>query len=348
MSKKNRGRQRTLPARFDAPEPRAENKMSVISFGGIEEITSPLDYVKTNYDTYNDYYIPPIDRQALSKIANIAAYHGAVLRARTTMVAGGFVSGGGMSQSQMRATALNLLMFGDVALLKVRNAFGAINRLQPLPSMYLRRRKNGKFVLLQRGGNITYSPDDIIFITQYDPEQQIYGIPDYLGGLQSAMLNFEATRFRQKYYKNGAHLGYILYATDPDMSPELEIEIRKKIEESKGAGNFRSMFINIPNGKAEGVKIIPVGDTGAKDEFVNIKNISAQDQLVAHRFPAGLAGIIPQNSTGLGDPLKYREAYRQDEIIPMQNFIAEEINNGGIPARLRVSFDNKPVEDAGA
>lgn len=73
----------------------------------------------------------------------------------------------------------------------------------------------------------------------------------------------------------------------------------KKIEQSKGAGNFRSMFINIPNGKPDGVKIIPVGDVATKDEYVNIKCISAQDQLTAHRFPPGLAGIIPDNVDGL-------------------------------------------------
>jgi capsid portal protein len=39
-----------------------------------------------------------------------------------------------------------------------------------------------------------------------------------------------------------------------------------------------------------------------KDEFANIKNISAQDVLTAHRFPAGLAGILPTDGAILGAP----------------------------------------------
>ncbi|EMM4355886.1 phage portal protein, partial [Escherichia coli] len=47
----------------------------------------------------------------------------------------------------------------------------------------------------------------------------------------------------------------------------------------------------------------------------------------AHRFPPGLAGIIPANTAGLGDPLKSREAYYRDEVIPMRRLIMEGINS---------------------
>ncbi|HHV6557876.1 TPA: phage portal protein, partial [Haemophilus influenzae] len=134
------------------------------------------------------------------------------------------------------------------------------------------------------------------------------------------------TVFRRRYFSNGAHMGFILYSTDPDLTEEMEEEIAKKISESKGVGNFRSMFVNIANGHPDGLKVIPIGDTGTKDEFANIKNISAQDVLTAHRFPAGLSGIIPTNTGGLGDPLKYREVYHYDEVMPLQEIIAETIN----------------------
>lgn len=80
--------------------------------------------------------------------------------------------------------------------------------------------------------------------------------------------------------------------------------LKEKIASSKGVGNFRSMFVNIPNGKEKGIQLIPVGDIATKDEFERIKNITAQDILVGHRFPVGKAGIIPQGTTSLGDPTK--------------------------------------------
>lgn len=141
-------------------------------------------------------------------------------------------------------------------------------------------------------------------------------------------------------------MGFILYTTDPDLSEDMEDEIRKKIEKSKGVGNFKSMFINIPDGSPDGVKLIPIGDTGTKDEFANIKNISAQDVLTAHRFPPGLGGIIPSNNGGLGDPLKYREAYQLDEVFPLQEIIEEAINSDfEIKKSMQVKFKKPQITE---
>ncbi|HBC3157583.1 TPA: phage portal protein, partial [Escherichia coli O146] len=93
----------------------------------------------------------------------------------------------------------------------------------------------------------------------------------------------EASLFRRRYYNNGAHMGFLLYTNDPGITTEMEDEIREKVAESKGLGNFRNLYINIPKGSPDGVKIIPIGEVSAKDEFSNIKGISAQDVFTAHR-----------------------------------------------------------------
>ena len=61
-------------------------------------------------------------------------------------------------------------------------------------------------------------------------------MPDYLGGLQSALLNQDATLFRRKYFLNGAHMGFIFYATDPNMDDDTEEEMKEMIANSKGGG----------------------------------------------------------------------------------------------------------------
>ncbi len=54
---------------------------------------------------------------------------------------------------------------------------------------------------------------------------------------------------------------------------------------SRGVGNFRSMFINIPNGNEKGIQLIPVGDIATKDEYEKIKNVTVQEVITGHRFP---------------------------------------------------------------
>lgn len=308
-----------------------------------------LDYTGLGFDDTHNCYLPPINRFALAKLPHQNAQHGGILHSRANMLSANYLQGA-LSKLQMRELCLNLIQFGDVALLKIRNGFGQVVRLHVLSSLYLRCKKDGGYRYLMKkslydtsqSDIYDYAEKDVIFIKLYDPMQQVYGSPDYVGGIQSALLNSDATIFRRRYFSNGAHMGFILYSTDPDLTEEMEDEIAKTIGDSKGVGNFKSMFVNISGGHPDGLKVIPIGDTGTKDEFANIKNISAQDVLTAHRFPPGLGGIIPSVGS-LGNPLKAREAYYQDEVIPLREIIAEAINTDpDIHGRLEILF--KTVE----
>ena len=300
------------------------------------------DYDSLYYNSSDEYWEPPIDRHLLANLVRRNAQHGGIVQSRANMAASRFVSGG-MSAQEVVATFLNCVQFGDVALVKIRNGFGQTVRLFPLPSYRTRVGKDGGAVVLERDQQFKrYKAKDIIWVRQYDPVQQVYGCPDYLGGLQAALLNEDATLFRRKYYINGAHMGFIMYATDPNLDPNVENDIKEKIQDSKGVGNFRSLFVNIPNGKEKGLQIIPVGNFESKDEFMNVKNVSAQDVLNAHRFPPGLAGIIPANTAGLGDPAKYDAVYFKNETKTLINNLVDAIaRDPEVGGKLKLVFDLK-------
>ncbi|WP_375754143.1 phage portal protein [Vibrio sp. HN007] len=326
-------------------EDNEKESSSVYSFDPTPE---PVDssswmtaYSELFYNEMDDYWEPPISRNGLSEISRANAYHGSLLIARANYVAARFVTGGGMRLRQMQAFCRDYFTFGDGGLLKIRNGFGKVVRLHPLPGMHMRRRKNGDFVVLERDNKQrVYKQKDVIFLPQYDPAQQIYGLPDYLGGIQSGLLNTDATLFRRRYYKNGAHMGFIFYANDENLSVEDEKYMKEAIQSSKGIGNFRSMFVNIPGGSEKGIQLIPVGDIATKDEFERIKNITSQDILVSHRFPTGKAGIIPQGTANMGDPVKIGSEYAKDEIVPVCKLIADEINSDPeTSGSLKVQFD---------
>ncbi|WED29033.1 phage portal protein [Vibrio sp. DW001] len=293
------------------------------------------------YNDADNYWEPPISRSGLADVARANAYHCSLLIARANYVAARFNHGGGTRRRHIQAFCRDYFTFGDAAFVKIRNHFGKVVRLHPLPAMHLRQRKNGDFVILERDNKQkSYKKKDVIYLPQYDPEQQIYGLADYLGGIQSSLLNKDATLFRRRYYKNGAHMGFIFYATDPNLSDEDEEMLKEKIAGSRGVGNFRSMFVNIPNGAEKGIQLIPVGDIATKDEFERIKNITAQDILVSHRFPIGKAGLIPEGTTNLGDPIKIGSEYAKDEIIPVCQLIMDEVNNDPeIPISLHLEFN---------
>ena len=78
-----------------------------------------------------------------------------------------------------------------------------------------------------------------------------------------------------------------------------------------------------PNGKKDGIQIIPLSEVAAKDEFLNIKNVSRDDMMAAHRVPPQMMGIMPSNVGRFGDVEKAANVFVRNELIPLQRRFLE-------------------------
>lgn len=87
--------------------------------------------------------------------------------------------------------------------------------------------------------------------------------------------------------------------------------------------DFRNLIMYSPNGKKDGIQIIPLPEVAAKDEFLNIKNVSRDDMMAAHRVPPQMMGIMPNNVGGFGDIEKASHVFVRNELIPLQKRISE-------------------------
>lgn len=263
-------------------------------------------------------YKPPVSRVGLAKLLRANAHHGAIPKFKRNMLLREFIPSAGCSTRTMGRAGLDFMVFGEAYFLRQSNLLGQVLELDHLPAINMRIKVDGGYVMLQPNGQeIEFDQDEIEHVMDYDVEQDIYGVPDYLGGMQALLLNEAATLFRRRYYSNGAHAGYIFYTNDPDLTEEDESELRAQISASKGVGNFRSMFVNIPGGTEKAIQIIPVGDFQAKDELEKVKNITRNDVIAAWRMNPALAGIIPENSAGFGDIEKIDRVYTANEIRPI-------------------------------
>ena len=111
--------------------------------------------------------------------------------------------------------------------------------------------------------------------------------------------------------------------TDAAQNQEDVNNIRQAMKSAKGPGNFRNLFMYSPNGKKDGIQIIPLSEVAAKDEFLNIKNVSRDDMMAAHRVPPQMMGIMPSNVGGFGDVEKASKVFVRNELIPLQHRISE-------------------------
>lgn len=312
------------------------------SFGEPEPIigSNLTDILNVNYDPHNQVYTPPLALSGLDTLTRANAIHRRCLNFKSNQMAICFEPNPIVTLREFRRASYELETFGMAYFEKVFTVAGTVSRLIHLPTINMRRTKKGGFKLLVKNGDdIEYDAHEILMASHYDSGQSIYGVPQWIGTMQDVFLNSEATLFRRRYYKNGSHLGYILYTNDPNIDPAVEKALREKIAAGKGAGNFKSMYINIPKGEKDAVQIIPIGDISQKDEFEKIKNISGNDMVVGHGVPAQLAAMAPGVTGGYGNIETESAWFRQSEVAALvQPF--EELNEF-LPANKHFKFDLK-------
>ena len=286
-----------------------------------------LDYVECWLN--GNWYETPISFDGLARSLRAATHHGSAVHFKAQVVASTFRPHPLLSRATVHKLALDFITFGNGYLERVSNRLGGTLELRHALAKYMRRGKTLNSYWFVRGWQQEheFAPGAICHVIEPDVHQEIYGLPQYLASLQSAWLNESATLFRRRYYNNGSHAGFILYLTDPAQDQSDVDAMRGALKSAKGVGNFKNLFYYSPNGKKDGITLIPIGEAAAKDEFFNIKNVSRDDQLAAHRVPPQLMGVVPANAGGFGDVVNAARVFARNEIQPLQSTLATAIND---------------------
>lgn len=298
----------------------------VFSFGNPVPVLNAYDFLYTGcWPNAGRYYEPPIDLNALAKLYRATAHHGSALQVKRNILVRTFVPNQWLNRSQFTRMALDYLVFGNFYVEKIQSQLGRLMSLEPALARYVRVGvKPGSYWWVHAWGEEReFDQNSIAHIFEPDINQELYGVPDYVGALQSVQLNEGATLFRRKYYQNGSHAGFILYMTDAAQKQDDVDNLRQALRDAKGPGNFRNLFMYAPNGKKDGIQILPVSEVAAKDDFWNIKKSSRDDQLAGHRVPPQLMGIIPDNNGGFGDVEKAATVFVANELEPLQERFRE-------------------------
>lgn len=298
-----------------------------------------LDMLHAVYN--NHYYEPPISLDGLAKSLHSNPYHESAILVKRNILISTFIDNDKLPLDEFEKLVMDYLIFGNAYLHPIKNRLNNTISYQTIKARWVRVGKktgaNNRYYYL-RDGKHEKLGGQIVHLKSHDINQDIYGLPEYLSGLNSAWLAESATLFRRKYYINGSHAGYILHITD-NLDSESRKNLEEQLKQSRGLGNFKNLLLHAPNGKKDGVNLIPIAEVTAKDEFYNIKTLSRDDVLAAHRVPPQLMSVIPMNTAGFGDIEKASKVFVINELLPLQTrlkalnqMLGEEVLNFGVYA----------------
>lgn len=282
-----------------------------------------LDYVQCLSN--GRWFEPPISFDGLAKTFRSSPHHSSAIFVKRNILVSTFKPHRLLSRAEFSRFALDYLIFGNAYFERRDSVGGRPLKLVSSLAKYTRRgREEGQYFFVPGFGNDhEFKRGAVFHLLEPDPHQEIYGLPEYLSALQSALLNEASTLFRRKYYINGSHAGYILYMSDPAQNEDDINAVRQALRDSKGPGNFRNLFLYSPSGKKDGVQVIPISEVAAKDEFLGIKDATRDDILAAHRVPPQLLGVVPKNTGGFGAVAPAAQVFVKNELEPLQNRFRE-------------------------
>jgi len=321
MKKANTRPQLTSSAATATADAAAPAKSTAFTFGEAMPVMSRADILDyTELVTINGWYEPPVSFAGLSKVFRSGTHHASAIYFKRNVLASTFIPHPLMSREAFRRWSLDFMLFGNSYLQPVKNQLGGVLRYEPPPAKYVRRRVDLETYVQTNGWQVLHEFETgaVHHLIEPDVNQEIYGLPEYLGAIHAAMLNESSTLFRRRYYENGSHAGFILYLTDDKAGQDDIDALREALKSAKGPGNFRNLFYYAPGGSKDGMQLIPVSEVAAKDEFFNIKNITRDDLLAAHRVPPQLLGIVPSNTGGFGAADTAARVFGRNEIEPLQ------------------------------
>jgi PBSX family phage portal protein len=330
MNKSKRRHFKTSSPQDSVPDIKTATSAEAFTFGDTEAVLDKrefMDYLECG--RMGKWWEPPISMEGLAKSSRAAVHHSSPMRVKCNILSSCFIPNALLSRTDFARFVHEYLIFGNSYLERRDSRTGRPLKLQPALAKYMRRGVDDldQYYFINRSLGIIndheFKIGSIFHLMEPDINQEIYGVPEYIPALHSAWLNESATLFRRRYYKNGTHAGFILYMTDSAQKQEDVDALRQALKDSKGPGNFRNLFMYAPNGKKDGIQLIPVAEVAAKDEFLNIKNVTRDDMLAAHRVPPQLMGIIPNNAGGFGDAEKAAAVLSAIEINPLQERLKE-------------------------
>lgn len=303
-----------------------DQAMQAFTFGEPSAVLDRRDILDYAECIGNGKWIePPVSFAGLAKSLRAAVHHSSPIYVKRNILASTFIPHPLLSQQEFSRFVLDFLVFGNAFLEKRYNRLGEVMRLECSPAKYTRRGVEDDVYWFVQSFKEPhrFEAGSVFHLIEPDINQELYGLPEYMSSLNSAWLNESATLFRRKYYQNGAHAGYIMYVTDAAQSNTDVEALRDAMRSSKGLGNFKNLFFYAPNGKPDGIKIVPLSEVATKDDFFNIKNATRDDLLSAHRVPPQMMGVLPNNNGGFGDVVKASQVFVRNELLPLQERIKE-------------------------
>jgi PBSX family phage portal protein len=297
-----------------------------------------------------DYYEPPISFSGLAKLLRVNPQHSRLPSLVANWVVKRMKPNDLISRESVRRVVMEYCAMGNATVDLVRDRSDTKRviaaRHRPVINIRKLRRKKEQFGELNDGKITPLKVGSIVHIKEYDLMQSIYGVPFWIGALQSILLGEDIRLFPRRFFGNGAHAKQAVITTGLGANDRKAVD--SQISETRNNGQFKTIVLHMGKGKADDlIKFIDFAENASKIEYGKLSSMTATDVLEAWGVPPELAGQMPDGPGSSRDLDKIERVFDSTIIVPIQQLVAETINPF-LPAEHQLAFDDFVMSEESA
>ena len=291
------------------------------------------DYHSADVVTYgedsdlDDYYEPPLSFKGLAKLVRANPQHSRLPSMVANWVVKYMLPNDMISRESIRRVVMEYAAMGNATVNLTRNKREEVISAKHRPVINVRRlrKKKEQYGVLKDGEIIPLKIGSVVHIKEYDLMQSVYGVPFWIGALQSILLGEDLRLFPRRFFGNGAHAKQAIVTTGlgaPDRNA-----VDKQIAETRNNGQFKTIVLHMNKGKVdEVIKFIDFAENASKIEYGKLAGMTGTDVLEAWGVPPELAGQMPDGPGSSRDLDKIERVFHSTIIVPIQQLISEVLN----------------------
>lgn len=285
-----------------------------------------------------DYYQPPIPFSGLVKLLRVNPHHGGLPSFRARQAVKYMIDNPLISRQTLTRAIMDDQCSGNGFFQIVRNQAKQVSRIEYVPMVRTRRAKEPNrygYLTAEREFKL-YKPGEILHVMQHDPAQQIYGMPHWIGAMQSILLGEDVRVFPRLFFKNGGSTGDVLATSGLGSKDQQAVE--SKFDAVKGSGRWKRIVLQFARGKIDDmIKTIPYSTGGDKIDYSKLAAMTATDIMEAWQIDPSLAGMRAETPGGNGDLDKIKLTDHENQTLPLQQRFADALNEV-LPAAHKLQF----------
>lgn len=138
----------------------------------------------------------------------------------------------------------------------------------------------------------------LVHLRSYHPEYEFYGLPDHVGVLRWADIEYQIPTFNIGRFKRG-FMGskQITIKGEPPDGVSAEAYLKEFLDNFTGEGNDHKVILSLVSGDDADVVVTDL-DNLAEGEFMNLQQLAQNNIISGHSWFASLAGITTPGALG--------------------------------------------------